>query len=650
MRPWQKNLTQMDFIGEMMSNYTQEEERLMLMSPLETKEDMQAWIHSHMGIELPDQIVSRFANSTPLDFAWECYRAIIDGTPLSIMGLSGRDSTKTLTLGVIDVLAFLHDKRDTVHIAMTQAQGQRAKAYIEGFINKNKLMSGAVVKQNSKNITMLIDGEEVGMELIPATPKAVQGAHCSLLTFDELASSMEPSNVRAVKDAAGIVGTSRTGKSAVVIKITSRQSGHSLAEAEIKRGKTKVVSWTTLENTERCPDSRSGTEMVPLWINHIRGEVYTEEEFDLMDPGKKDGFYIVDTMREKCRNCPLASLCQSDLKNQTFSGVTLRNIDDVITKLDQGGSQDWALAQLMSLKPSSDGSIYWEWDRKIHVPGWNKMWEILTGMSSSALNINREMFINELKKRGAQFYCGIDWGFNPSPSIALVMAVDNRGYMYVVEAIAKIKMNDGDFIEDILRNGIQIMYDIQMYCPDLANASGRDMLVQAGLPTTDEIDKTVNMGISLVKSVLRVPGTNGKTRVFFAPDLDKNLPKKQNGEEQESIFDEFELYHKKTDKAGRVLDMDDPAKEYDHFMDSIRYLVYWLVGRKKGNIVYSDDMTSMYPKENKKERTSNIPSNKELLRQQGINFIDTDGDSSVSSGDDGQNDPPEAGGPIWSWT
>lgn len=634
-----------------MSEYSQEDERLMLMSPLETKEDLQAWILTHIGIELPDQTVSRFANSNPLDFAWECYRAIIDGTPLNIMGLSGRDSGKTLTLGIIDVLAFLHDKRDTVHVAMTSAQGQRAKAYIEGFINKNEMMRNAVIKQNNKNITMKIDEEEVGMEILPATPKAVQGAHCSLLTFDELASSMEPSNVRAIKDAAGIVGTSRTGKSAVVIKITSRQAGHSLAEAEIRRGRTKVVSWTTLENTERCPDERSGVVRQDLWINHIRGEAYTEEEFENMDPNKKDGFYKVDTTYDKCRNCPLVSLCQGDLKKQTFKGATLRNIDDVIVKLDNGGSQDWALAQLMSLKPSNEGAIYWEWDRKIHVPGWDAMWERLTG-KKAPYPINRQMFIAELKRQGCQFYAAIDWGFI-NPSTCIVLAVDRRGFMYVVEAIAKVKMNDGDFIEDILRNGVHVDYDIQMYCPDLANASGRDMLVQAGLPTTDEIDKTINKGIPLVKSVLKVPGTNGLARILFAPDLDENMPKKQNGEKVESIFDEFELYHKKTDKAGRVLDDQDPEKEYDHFMDALRYLIYWLVGKNKAFVAYTGDLAYASPVAQMlstvSEKKTHIPTNKEILIQHGINFIDNESEDAVASNNEPKG-PPDAGGPIWSWT
>jgi hypothetical protein len=156
------------------------------------------------------------------------------------------------------------------------------------------------------------------------------------------------------------------------------------------------------------------------------------------------------------------------------------------------------------------------------------------------------------------------------------------------------------------------------------------------------------MGISLVKSVLRVPGTNGKTRIFFAPDLENGLPKKQNGEEQESIFDEFELYHKKTDKAGRVLDMDDPAKEFDHFLDSIRYLIYWLVGRSRGSVNFTDDMMSHSPQAKMTERKTNVPTNRELLHSQGIAFIDNSDVPEVDN--DGRGEVPEPGGAIWKWS
>lgn len=615
----------------------------LLMTRLDSKEELQQWILGHLYFELPDQKVSRFANSSPLDFAWICYEAMLLKKPLTILSLSGRDSGKTLALSVIDMLAITHFKRDVLHVAMSRDQGNRAKYYIQQFNGKNPVLQNAVITENSKTLKYNIDGEEVGIEIIPANPKAVQGAHGSVLSFDELASSMQPENVRAIKDASGIVGSSKDGAPAIVIKITSRQAGHSLAEQDVKNGKIKVISWTIFENTERCPDERSGIIPTPLYINNSKGEVLLPEEFEKIAHENKAGFEYIDSTFDKCRNCPIASLCFGDAKKQECTSVTLRKIDDVIVKHEAGGSQDWSNAQLMSLKPSTEGVIYWEYDRKKHVPGWNVMWERLTGQKTES-PINRNMFIQELKRRGALFYGGIDWGFNPSPSIAIVMAVDKRGFMYVVEAVARIKLNDPAFINDIIVNDLQPEYDVQMWCPDLANASGRDILKQSGVPTTDDIDKRIMLGVNLVKSCLRPPGMNGETRIMLAPDLDKNMPKTPNGEIS-SIYDEFDLYHKNVDAAGRVKDMLDPADEYDHFMDALRYLIYWLIGRQRATLSFGEtDFTNPLSTPGQKTDTqTNVPTNKDLLRQQGIHFME-------GEGTDEETSTTEATGAVWRWT
>jgi hypothetical protein len=260
------------------------------------------------------------------------------------------------------------------------------------------------------------------------------------------------------------------------------------------------------------------------------------------------------------------------------------------------------------------------------------------------------MFVRELKKRRAVFYAGLDWGFNPSPSTVVVLAVDRRGFMYVLEAVARIKMNDPEFIETVVRNDIQPRYNIQMWCPDLANASGRDILKQAGVPVTDDIDKSIMLGVNLVKGCLRVPGTNGKARILLAPDLDKGLPRTTEGP-IDSIYDEFELYHKKTDSAGRVMDMDKPEDGYDHFLDALRYVIYWLIGRGRADIAFASDYESGPGnpfQANEKTKSTNIPSPQELLRQQGISFEDNSDLNTGDQEDDGK--PPEAGGPMWKWT
>lgn len=609
-----------------------------LMTPCVDREHLHLWIHKYTGLDFPHKTISRFSKSNPLEFIWIVYSHIMEGKPGGFLGLAGRDSLKTLGLSVIDLLSFLHDSRNTVHIAMTTAQGGRARAYLESFVNKNPLIREAVIKQNTRELTLMIDDKPVGMELLPATPKAVQGAHCSLLTFDEVASSMEPQNVKAYKDAHGILGSSHKGKPAVVVKITSRQAGYSLAEQELRnaaKSGLQVLNWTTLDATERCPDERSGTIPTPLWVDVLKGEKYTDVEYGQLYDARKVGLTLTTDTFDRCRECAIAAFCQGDLKKQNSTSKLLRTIDDVINKIQLAGSWDWAVAQLMSLKPSTEGLVYFEFDRQIHIPGWNKMWEVLTG-NQAIFEITREKFVEELKKRGAQFYAGIDWGWS-SPSTCVVIAVDSREIIYVIEAMGRTYTSDPDFIQ-LVKTTLHKKYEIQMYCPDLANGSGNSLLRQAGLPTTDEVDKTagsVNRGINVVKGLLRVPGSNGMARIFLAPDLDSNIPGIAG------ITEEFELYHKKQDATGKIIDNDNPEPENDHYLDALRYLIVWLFGRMRMKVGTDYEKRRTNPN----QAPSNIPGIEDISRQFGFQYEDN-----RPPEERGDEDLDGGSGPIFTWT
>jgi len=618
-------------------------ETQLLMTPAGDIDHLHAWILKFTGLDFPKKTVSRFSTSNPTDFIWNNYSAIMDGRPYASLGLAGRDSFKTLALSILDLLSFLHDARHTVHIAMTTQQGSRARNYLDRYINRIDLLRNAVVKQNTREISLNIGGQNVGMEILPATPKAVQGAHCALLTFDEVASSMEPKNVQAYRDAHGILGSSEKGKPAVIVKITSRQAGYSLAEEELRNAaKSGLVihKWTTLDATERCPDERSGTIKQPLWINPLRDEKYTDEEYKHLAAARKEGFlYSTDTF-DKCRTCPIAAFCCGDLKKQESNSPLLRTIDDVINKIRLSGSWDWGVAQIMSMKPSSEGLVYFEFDRQVHVPGWDAMWISLTGQKPTE-PVNRETFTAELKKRGALFYAGIDWGWS-SPSTCVVLAVDRREMVYVIDTMGRTLTSDPEFIE-LVRTTLHRKYDIQMYCPDLANGSGNSLLRQADLPTTDEIDKKINMGVNLVKGLLRVPGTNGASRLFFAPDI------ASSNAGHAGMLEEFELYHKKMDATNRILDNDDPHDSHNHYMDALRYCVYWLFGRmrmKVGTDYMLPDQVDPFSGDR-----SNIPTLDQISLQHGIQY--TDNRHVLDEPNKGPDDPDDGGRPggaIWSWT
>ncbi len=608
----------------------------LLMSPIEDKEHLQAWMHKFLGFTLPDQTLSFWSDSNPLDFVWQVYQAMMEGRALAILSLSGRDSGKTLALSVIDLLSILHDQRSTIHIGMTSKQASRAKAYLEDFINRNAVLQSSVNKMNTTEIQLNVGGSLVGMEILSCTPKAVQGGHASLLSLDELASSMEPQNLKAYKDAHGILGASKNGKAAIVVKITSRQAGYSLAEQELQnaaRSGLKVIKWTTIDCTEACPPERSGTQPTPLWINPYNGEKLTDEEFTLVPSDRQEGFQRTTDTMDKCRTCPLAAACGGRLRHQTSTSPILRKIDDVINKIQLAGSWDWAAAQILSLQPSKEGIVYYEFDDKKHRPGWNRMWEVLTGEQvDPKIPITREQFVARAKRMGCSFVAGIDWGWT-APSTCVVACIDLKNNIYVLDAIGMTMINDPTWVQ-IIKDTIHLRYGIDMYVPDSENKSGIDLFRTADLPVT-EVDKgpgSVKAGINVLKRFLKVPGTN-EVKLFIAPDIKSsvtNVP---------GIVEEFGLYHKEVDATGKILDDRNPVKEHDHYLDALRYALYWFFSGARMTAIFAgqESMSQAPHPDTPIER---------LAELQGVRFTDNRGDFKHMGrqDDDDPKDPDDGSG------
>lgn len=578
-----------------------------LMAPLESKEDLQAWISEYVGFTLPDQTLSRWSNSNPLDFVWRVYQAMINGEALAILALSGRDSGKTISLSIIDLLSLLHDKRSTIHIGMTTRQAERAKDYLEDFINRNEIIRNSVTKMNHTEIQIEVDKVKVGMEILSCTPKAVQGGHCSLLTFDEIASSMEKANVKAYSDAHGILGASKNGKPAIVVKITSRQTGASLAEIELEEADERgleIARWTTIECTERCPDWRSGTVPTPLWINPYTGEKFTKEEFEVnVSLDKREGWELAEDTMDQCRTCPLAAACGGRLKHQKSTSPILRKIDDVINKIRLNGSWEWATAQILSLTPSKEGLVYFEFSERTHKPNWQTLWNVLTGNKPIAVPVTRDIFLKEAIQSGCTFYAGIDWGWKV-PSTCVVICVDREGTVYVVEASGKTNVSDPAWVQ-IIKETIHTKYPIQMYIPDTANPGLLQLLRDAELPCA-EADKgpgSVRAGINTIKRFLKEPGT-GEIKLYLAPDLVSSVAKVKG------ITEEFAAYRKDTDASGTLKDDLNPVKEHDHYLDALRYIMHWLFGKSLGKVIFAGQLEQ-------KPQTNN-PTMIDLIQMAGI--------------------------------
>jgi len=597
-----------------------EKQKLMLLTPCKTRKELYKWIQYHLGLSLPNVTVSRYADSNPFEIVWELYDLmVLKNNPnglQEVLCVAGRGSGKTLGMAILELLVILHDQREAVHVGATQSQGDRCYLYIKNFLYNRKIKPIVLPSKTSEDERILmnanitksnfnINGERVSLEVLPCTLKALNGPHVPLVVVDEI-DTVSGEGAKAFKEISGMLD-SKNGKQFMRVGISTRKSRYGLMNQQIETAEEQdreVRRWTGFEFSERCADSRSGTDPVDLYILQDDMVALTEEKWKNKDK-KKQQEYIKYTMPGSgCITCPLASICLGDAKNQTGTSPMLKPIADMAKKVKSEGA-DWALAQLMNLKPSVEGIVYREFDNKVHVHDWNFMWQRLTGRVFPG-ECTHDLFVSKCNELGLPCYSGIDWGFN-SPNTVVYFYVDPHENIYVVRTDGMTQYSQPMWINHIKTKWHHI-YRCQLYFPDQADQGAIVEMKKAGLPAANDKKKAdINVGVQVVKKWLRTPGTED-TKLLIAKETCTH------------IIEEFSMYHYKLDAAGLVTE--DTAKEFDHWLDAFRYALLGLFG--SSTLIMSEDNSS-YLSSDLATNNGNYhrtPTPSEFAKQQGLNFND----------------------------
>jgi hypothetical protein len=554
--------------------------KTLFFKKCETREELSKFIQVFFGLHLPDQVVSRYADVSPLDVIWEVYDICVNkrnpNNIEEILYVAGRGSGKTLGMAIAELLVMLHDGRDICHVGAVLAQAKRCYEYQTKFMlsgkirpiieDKNLAQEDRILqKLNMEKSTFLVDNQTVTIEVLPCTLKALNGPHVPLVVTDEI-DTVSGEGLKAFKEISGMLD-SKGDKKALRVGISTRKSRYGLMNRMMEDAESAgrhVRRWTAWEFTERCPDERSGT--TPTESYHIQDnmEVIDEATFKMKDP-KKQKEYTQHTMPgEKCLACPAAAICLGDAKKQASKSWMLKPVGELIKKVRSEGT-DWALAQLMNLKPSVEGIIYKEFDEKIHVKDWNSMWRTLTGTDFPG-ECSHDIFVKKCHAMHLPCYAGVDWGWS-NPNTVVYFFIDKRDNVYVVRSDGMTYVSQPEWIHYI-KTKYNAMYRCQLYFPDIADQGAVTEMKKAGLPVSADNDKSINTGIQVIKRLLRVPGTS---------DTKMHVAKETN----EPLIIEFLTYHFKTSADGTITEM--PDTEYDHWLDALRYPLTMLLG--KGTMV-----------------------------------------------------------------
>lgn len=634
---------------------TVEQERKLLLKPCKTRQELKAWIKYFLNLELPDVTVSRYSDTNPLDVIWEVYDICVNkNNPQNIKELlfvAGRGSGKTLGMAIAELMILLHDQREVVHVGAILNQAERCYAYQKNFLYNRKLKplvmpedlpegKRILEKANMSKSLFNVGAEKLTLEVIPCTLKACNGPHVPLVVVDEI-DTVSGEGVKAFAEINGMLD-SRNGKQALRVGISTRKTRYGLMNAQIENAEAEgrtVRRWTAFEFVERCPDERSGTQKIPLYVIQDKMEVLTEEEF-LKKEKVKQKEYVMYEGYEGCATCPIFSICLTDAKKQTSTSPMLKDLDvDLIQKVKAGGA-DWALAQLMNLKPSVEGIIYREFEEKIHVKDWNQMWKQLTGKDFPS-ECTHDIFVNKCHELGLPCYAGIDWGYS-SPNTVVFFFIDKRDNVYIVKTDGMTQISSPTWIHHI-KTKYHNKYRVQLYVPDQADQGAILEMRKAGLPAHNDPKKPEIMaGIQVIKKLLKVPG-GSEAKLFVAKETCAH------------IIEEFSLYHYKLDAAGQVTDM--PDTENDHWLDALRYPLSILLG--KSNIILGgglefDSSEGLRSNDGSYSRT---PTATEFATLNGIKFNENEQDSSKLGkigtksdlDDDSGDDSGSQGGFLWSF-
>lgn len=169
---------------------------------------------------------------------------------------------------------------------------------------------------------------------------------------------------------------------------------------------------------------------------------------------------------------------------------------------------------------------------------------------------------------------GVDWGYR-APGCIVVLAEDGAGNVWLVDEVyERNKVVSGDPGNDWIAEAkaLQKRWGVQAFFCDPEDPNAIQNFLMAGLPVF-QADNRRMPGVKAVQALLAT------TRLRL---LEHAAP---------NVVTEFGQYHWRSDRDGNPVEDADPAKEFDHAMDALRYAVMGLaIAPDAGEMVYADDV------------------------------------------------------------
>lgn len=568
--------------------------RKALFVPCNSKEALHRWIKVYLGIDLPDVIVDPTSNSSPMDLIWEIYDAAINNRPgySQVLAYAARDSFKTFSSAILEVLCITHLGRSVAHMAAIEPQAKKSQQYLKKhfarpFLRdyvtlKNERMVEVTRYHNSRtgeNLTLKqyeevqdpalqLEFQEIKnyVTVVICTIQGANSEHVPFMVVDEVDVVENPDAYQEAK----MIPAPIDGKLPITLYTSTRKYSFGLVQTDLidKADEKELVirHWNLIDVTHRCPASRHLPDepKVKVFVSEETLKTITEGDYGLLADAEKEK-YKEDTAYAGCmKNCRLFAACRGRLAEKppcpkcNEQGICPSMYKPVIHVQAQfkNVSLDKAKAQLMCWKPSLEGLIYPNFNRETHMLTPAQMAEKITGEPHRS-DFSKADLIQLMQSRGMKAVSGMDHGF--SHNFAVVTGFRDGPRFYIVDVISQAELELMQKI-DLCKQRIH-GWDPVVY-PDTAYPSDNKTFKRHGFKMKEwnKGKDSVAGGISIVRT--KIMPALGKPE-------DAELYLLQGDEGCELLATRLGQYHYTVDAAGRITDI--PDEENDDECDACRY-------------------------------------------------------------------------------
>ena len=574
--------------------------RKIVFVPCQTKEDLHKWIRLFFGetFDVPNSIVDADSTSSPMDMIWECYSKALHNNDKSfarVMYYASRDSFKTLSAAMLEVLAILHLRRNVAHMAAIEPQSEKSQEYVKKFMSMPVIrdyVSGDNLRRievarylnphTGENLSeskfKALKQEERDQEweeirnyikIVICTPQGANSEHVPFFVVDEVD---VVTNERAYQEAK-FIPAPIGGLMPITMLTSTRKISTGIVQRELdeavdqETGEIKLHSrhWNIIDVTRACEPERHLPEepMIPIYVNPKELKAIPETKWKVLSEPEQ-AKYVEEKGYVGClKNCKIFAACHGRLAtHQKSKSVLLKPIEHVTNMMH--APIDYVLAQLLCKQPSTEGLVYPNFSREKHMKTAAEMAEMVLGFPCDP-KMTKKQLIQLFRERDLLCYSGMDFGY--AHNFAVVTFFCDGYRAFVIDVIAEPELLPDQMVKvctDRIKDWNPVIF------PDMENKQMIAVLRRAGFRMRDwqKVAGTVVGGISAVQ--MKLSPTMSDPLMFFLKE-DAGV---------EFLVKRLLKYHWITDAAERVTDR--PTEVEDDECDALRYGIMNVFSAEKG--------------------------------------------------------------------